>query len=147
MFKTCTKGHSVYWVDCPECDVAKKAGSMSLGEAMTAKELLPEHVDAQFCSDWLKGQVKRLFAQLAASEVREQILACQNKAQAELNRSLMVQNARFREALGKLQKTASQCIYGSHGNAFLPGQMKAWRAADTEARELLEQSCDEESKK
>jgi hypothetical protein len=43
-----------------------------------------------------------------------------------------------RELLEKLIKTSEQLVYGSHGNSFLPGQMKAWKLAIDEAKERLE---------
>lgn len=69
-FKPCKQGHRVYWVDCKDCDTARAEGAQKMVEVITAKELLEEHIDAQFCSDWLKQQMHRLFAEKRAHAER-----------------------------------------------------------------------------
>lgn len=43
----------------------------SLQKAATQKQLTRDTVDAQFCSDWLKGEIKRLFDELDLLRVHE----------------------------------------------------------------------------
>lgn len=43
--------------------------------------------------------------------------------------ALETENKRLREALEKLKMTSERLIFGSHGTAFLPGQMKDWKNA------------------
>lgn len=51
----------------------------TLLKAMTQTELTEDTVDEQYCSDWLKDQIKRLFKQrdmLRAELIRHQLTSC-----------------------------------------------------------------------
>lgn len=63
---------------------------------MDLDKLTPENVNAQFCSDWLKGEIRNLFAKLASAEaVQKELL----DALADLRK----EHAQYREAMEYLR--------------------------------------------
>ena len=73
--------------------------SPKIEEVVAAKTLLREHVQAQFCSDWLKQEIERLFSRIA--ELEDFVKFVDNHTQEWAG---VAGNLELYQALSKLRK-------------------------------------------